>query len=200
MRKSVKNILFTFSLVLVILTLMAGCNFPTARDNHSINPQFQSNSNGQQTSVTFKVTISEALPVGDSIFVSILDEVTGLAFNPHEYIMQAENSLTYTVTLPFKIGTVIKYRYSREGAGNVNEHLYNDRPVRYRLYHVEGPGTLKDVITRWTDTEYLGPRGRIMGHVYDFSTGKPIPNILVTASGEQALSLADGSCLLEGLP
>ena len=114
--------------------------------------------------------------------------------------MQADNALNYSVTLPFTIGKVIKYRYSREGSITVNEHLYNDRPVRYRLYHVEGPATVNDVVSQWTDTQYQGPRGRIMGEAVDFSTGEPIPNLLVTAGGEHTFTLADGTFLLEGLP
>jgi hypothetical protein len=78
--------------------------------------------------------------------------------------MSADDELTYSVTLPFTIGSVIKYRYTREGTSQVNEHMYNGSPVRYRLYHVEGPGIVDDVVSRWTDTEYLGLRGRIMAH------------------------------------
>lgn len=200
MRKSFPNILAKTSLVLIILTLMVGCNFPTATDQSSTNLQFIPSSELQQTLITFRVNVPQPLPAGDSIFISILDEVTGLAFNPRKYIMNAEDSLNYMITLPFNLGSVIKYRYSREGVAIVNEHLYNDRPVRYRLYHIAGPGIVDDVVSRWTDTEYLGLTGRIMGQVLDFSTGKPIPNILVTAGGEQAFTLADGSFLLEGLP
>jgi hypothetical protein len=185
---------------MIIPTLMVGCNFPTTTDHNSTISQFTPTVNELQTTITFSVTVSQPLPAGDSIFISILDEVTGLAFNPHKFIMQAEDSLTYMVTLPFNIGTVIKYHYTREGTVIMNEYSYDDRPVRYRMYHVEGPGTQKDVVTRWEDTEYLGLRGRIIGQISDFSTGKPIPNILVTGGGEQAFTLADGSFLLEDLP
>jgi len=180
------------------LILAAGCNLPTATQQSK--DQGNETPNLQETTVTFKVKIDQPIPAGDSIYISILDEVTGLAFNPNKYVMQAESAQTYQVSLPLQIGSVIKYRYSREGASIVNEHLYNDRPVRYRLYHVEGPRNVEDVISRWTDTEYLGHSGRIMGQITDSSTGGPIPNILVTAAGEQALSLADGTFLLEGLP
>jgi hypothetical protein len=150
--------------------------------------------------VTFRLTIPEAIPSGDSIYITLLDEVTGLSFNPHKYILTAEDSLHYTASLPLYLGKLIKYRYSREGASIVSEHLYNDRPVRYRLYHVEGPGNVDDVLSRWTDSAYIGSKGRIMGEVLDFTTANPIPNLLVSAGGEQALTLADGTFLLEGLP
>jgi hypothetical protein len=187
-------------LALLFLTLLVGCNFPPPTALPSNNTIVTQTPEYQQTLVNFSVNLSEPLPAGDSIYLTLLDEVTGLAFNPHKYIMQADDALNYSVTLPFTIGKVIKYRYAREGTISVNEHLYNDRPVRYRLYHVEAPATVKDVICEWTDTEYLGPRGRIMGEAVDFATGKPVANLLVTAGGEQALTLADGTFLLDGLP
>ncbi|MFZ2098618.1 MAG: hypothetical protein WAV05_18455 [Anaerolineales bacterium] len=200
MRRTKYSLLFRFSLVLIIISLLAGCNLPTYPAQSSTNPQITPISDIQQTMVTFRLTIPEPIPSGDSIYITLLDEVTGLSFNPHKYILNAEDSLHYSVSLPLYLGKVIKYRYSREGSTMVNEHLYNDRPVRYRLYHVEGPANVQDVLSCWTDSAYLGPKGRIMGQVLDFSTGKPIPNLLVAAGGEQALTLADGTFLLEGLP
>jgi hypothetical protein len=200
MPESLRKYFRVSSIAIIFLSLLVGCNFPPSNALPSAIPQVTQVPEFQQTMINFSVNLAQPLPAGDSIFLTLLDEVTGLAFNPHKYIMQADNALNYKVTLPFTIGKVIKYRYSREGATSVDEHLYNDRPVRYRLYHVEGPATVRDVISQWTDTEYLGPRGRIMGEALDFSTGKPIPNLLVTAGGEQAFTLADGTFLLDGLP
>ena len=36
--------------------------------------------------------------------------------------------------------------------------------MRYRLLHVDGPGQVDDVVSRWTDTEFSGPAGRIIGN------------------------------------
>jgi hypothetical protein len=188
------------SLALLILVFVVGCNFSPEVAVSTSNPNPLPTAEFQQTMVTFTVSIAQPLPGGDSIYLNLLDEVTGLSFNVHKYIMQADQALRYSVTLPFTIGKVLKYRYSREGSTIVNEHLYNDRPVRYRLYDVEGPATVNDVISRWTDTAYQGPTGRIMGSVTDAVTGTPVSNLLVTAGGEQALTLADGTFLLEGLP
>ncbi len=187
-------------LALLILILLVGCNFPPQKASSSADATAAPVIELKQTKVTFGVSITQSIPAGDSIYLNLLDEVTGLSFNAHKYIMQADNALHYSVTLPFTIGKVIKYRYSREGSTIVNEHLYNDRPVRYRLYDVEGPATVQDMISRWTDTQYQGPTGRIMGEALDVTTGKPVPNLLVTAGGEQAFTLADGTFLLEGLP
>jgi hypothetical protein len=183
----------------VILTL-ASCDLPFQPGQTTTEPQYTPVTELQQTMLTFRLALPKSIPSGDAIYITLLDEVTGLAINPHKYIMQAENALHYSVSLPFYLSKVIKYRYSREGTASVDEHLYDDRPVRYRLYHVEGPGTVEDVLSGWTGEQYSGPTGRIMGNVYDHPTGKPIPNILVAAGGEQTLTLADGSFLLEGLP
>ncbi len=201
MPKFNRSSFFNTLLTLILVAVLAGCNLPsqpapapTGADTTPINEL-------QQSILTFRLTLPESIPAGDSIYLTLLDEVTGLAFNPHTYIMQASDALHYTVSLPFYQGKVIKYRYSRVGASTtVDEHLYDDRPVRYRLYNVEGTGTVDDVLSGWTDTPYTGPTGRIMGTVVDSATQKPIPNILVAAGGEQTFSLADGSFLLEGLP
>ena len=187
-------------LAFLFLILLVGCNLPTQKASSSNEATAAPVTELQQTMVTFGVSIAQPIPAGDSIYLNLLDEVTGLSFNAHKYIMQADNALHYSVTLPFTIGKVIKYRYSREGSAIVNEHLYNDRPVRYRMYDIEGPASVQDMISRWTDTQYEGPTGRIMGVVVDSSTGEPVPNLLVLAGGEQAFTLADGTFLLEGLP
>jgi hypothetical protein len=150
--------------------------------------------------VTFRVTLQEMLQPGDSLFLTELDEVTGLAINANQHLMEAEDTTTYSITLPFPVGSVVKYRYSRLGSFLSQEHQSDGRPVRYRLYHVTGPGETTDVITRWTDTNYTNPTGRIIGQVLDLETNDPIPDIIISAGGAQALTLSDGSYLLEGLP
>jgi hypothetical protein len=197
--QSMKN-LCNILVSILALILLFGCNFPGLQGAAPTQPQNPTKAESQLVEVKFTASLPQPLPAGDSIYLNVLDEVTGLSFNPHKYIMRADSPLSYTVSLPLDMGRVIKYRYSREGAAVVDEHLYNDRPVRYRLYDVDGPANVKDVISRWTDTEILGPTGRIMGKALDYATGQPIGNLLVTAGGEQAFTLADGSFLLEGLP
>jgi hypothetical protein len=189
-----------FLTLVFLVFFLVSCNFPSLSSISSEVAQNPPGTELPQSQVTFTVSIPQALPVGDSIYLTILDEVTGLSFNQHKYIMQAEDAFNYTITLPFTQGKVLKYRYTRQGSTTVDEHLYNDRPVRYRILNVEGSATVSDVISRWTDTEIQGPTGRIMGEVLDRSTSQPIPNLLVTAGGEQAFTMADGSFLLEGLP
>lgn len=153
--------------------------------------------------VTFRALVPEDTPIDDPVYINILDEVTGLYLNAvsHEMELDEELSAVYKVSLPFPIGTVVKYRYERQGDElRVAEHTSSGEPVRYRLLQVNGPDSVDDVISRWTDTEFTGPSGRIMGQASDNSTGQPIPNLLITAGGAQSYTHSDGTFLIEGLP
>ena len=154
-----------------------------------------------QSDISFRVEIPANTPAGQPLTLNILDEVSGLAFSTKSYPMQAEDNRHYTLTLAFPIGTAVKYRYSRQGpSAPIEEHISDGRQLRYRLYHVEGPGVVQDFISRWTDTPFSGATGRISGTALDAVTGYPIPNLLVVAGGAQTLTASDGSYLLEGLP
>ncbi len=114
---------------------------------------------------------------------------------------EGEIAPIYRVSLPFAIGSLIKYRYERQsGPIRVAEHLSDGSAVRYRLLHVGAQSSVEDVISRWTDTAYALSGGRIQGQAVDAATNQPIPNLLVSAGGAQTLTASDGSFMLEGLP
>lgn len=148
--------------------------------------------------ITFQVKVPEM--AGSSVVsLDILDEVTGLALNPTRYRMTAIDNQNFTIDLPFTLGSVIKYRYSRGQATPVAEYTATGQPVRYRLVAVNGPGTVSDIVSAWSDHPYSGPLGRIVGQVTDANTKTPLPNILVEAGGIQTLTTSDGSYYIEGL-
>jgi hypothetical protein len=154
-----------------------------------------------EAEVTFAVSIPPGTSPDDSVTINILDEVSGLALNSLTYPMDVGKDGSYNTTLNFPVGSVIKYRYSRHTPNaTLQEHTSDGRPVRYRLYYVQGPGVLEDVVSRWTDTNFKGQSGRITGQVLNAQTGQPVPGLLVTAGGAQSLTGSDGSYLLEGLP
>jgi hypothetical protein len=160
-----------------------------------------------KTQVNFQVSVPENTPPESQVYLTILDEVSGLALNPDQHTMNdAELSgegseKRFTLSLALPVGATVKYRYERQSAGaNVVEHNSDGRPVRYRVYHVEGPGSIQDVVSRWTDTGFISPTGRIKGVVKDAANGGSIPGLLVTAGGAQTFTAADGTFLLEGLP
>jgi hypothetical protein len=167
------------------------------------NPQSASSrrdSDAIQAMVTFRVVLPAPVNQGEGVFLTVLDEVTGLALNGQNFSLTAESARSFYAILPFPLGSVIKYRYTRQSQALVQEHTSDGRPVRYRLYHVTGPGIVEDTISRWTDTAFSASAGRISGVLTDHQTGKPLPNILICAGGEQTWTSADGSYSLEGLP
>jgi hypothetical protein len=188
-------------ILLVTLCMLSACTFsatPSPTQQSSTQPP--SLTTPQETIITFRLTLNQPLPPGESVALTLLDEVSGLAFNPFDYVMTAEDATHYSVLIPFEMGTVLKYRYTRHGISNVIEHLPNGEPVRYRLYHVEGPGMVQDTLSRWTDTQFVGKTGRITGKITEFTSGQPIPNLLIASGGAQVFTNADGSYLIEGLP
>ena len=154
-----------------------------------------------ESEITFRVEIPANSPPNETVYLNILDEVSGLALNMLTYPMDQDDSRHFILAMPLPLGSAVKYRYSRQApAAMVEEHVSDGRQMRYRLYHVEGPGMVQDVVTRWTDTQFEGATGRISGQALDALTGQPITNLLIVAGGAQALTASDGSYLLEGLP
>lgn len=152
------------------------------------------------TIVTFEVQVPQETPFDQPIYLTVLDEVTGLALNAKRYEMEAVEDFVYAVDLTLPVGSMIKYKYIRQGDYQIEEYTSGDRPVRYRMYYVGGPGLVQDVVSGWTDTPFEGPTGRIMGQVANAESGMPIPNILVLGGGAQTITASDGFFILEGLP
>lgn len=149
---------------------------------------------------TFTAVLPEPLAPGESLYMNVMDEVTGLALNATTYPMQAKDNLTYTATLPLPLNAVIKYRYIRQTSVPITEDTAINSPIRYRLYYVAGQGEVQDRIGSWSDKNYTRPLGGIQGRVLNTDTGTPIPNILVTAGGVQAITDSAGRFDLQGLP
>ncbi|MCJ7535421.1 MAG: hypothetical protein MUO57_07810, partial [Anaerolineales bacterium] len=102
--------------------------------------------------VTFRVEIPVNTPAGQPILLSILDEVTGLGLNISRKEMQKIDESTYSITLPFPVGANIKYRYARQDTFIAEEHTTHQQPVRYRIYRVDGPGVVQDIVATWSDS------------------------------------------------
>ena len=150
--------------------------------------------------VSFQVEIPADTPPGQPILLSLLDEVTGLGLNITRQEMQKVGDSTYSITLPFPVGANIKYRYARQDLFIAEEHTTDQRPVRYRIYRVDGPGVVEDIVASWSDLPHAGSTGRIMGRVVNSEDGSPIPNLLVIAGGAQTITSSTGDYLIEGLP
>lgn len=153
-----------------------------------------------QAMVTFRLNLPEPLQSGNSVFLVLLDETTGLPFNQQKVAMTLEDAQHLVAIVPLPVGRIIKYRYARQGAYLSQEFLTDGRPVRYRVLNVVGPAKVEDYLTRWVDTTYSGFTGRIVGQLLDQVSKQPAADMLVFAGGMQTTSAFDGTFQLEGLP
>ncbi|MEN8171561.1 MAG: carboxypeptidase regulatory-like domain-containing protein [Chloroflexota bacterium] len=186
--------------ILLLSMLLTGCDLPVSIPLFGDDPTSMEENTGQLALIVFNVEIPPNTPKDEPMLLSVLDEVTGLALNTKRYTMSVIDDSHYTVGVPAPVGSVIKYRYSRQGSILAEEHISDGRPVRYRLYRVSGPGEVNDVITRWNDTAYNGPTGRITGTVSDTASGAPLANVMIAAGGAQTLTTGNGEFFIEGLP
>ena len=196
---------FTSIFILLVLAIsLQACNFPGYAERFSAPTPTSAipatPAPFQEALVVFEVQVPEDSPPNEPVFLSVLDEVTGLALNNERHEMESDGDNRYSLSLPFRVGSVIKYRYARQGTYLTEEHTTDQSPVRYRLFLVDGPGTVQDVVSAWSDTFYEGPSGRIMGKVTDAENNLPVPGLLIAAGGAQTLSASDGTFILEGLP
>lgn len=149
--------------------------------------------------VKFTVRLPEALLPNETIALSVLDEVTGLALNPVDYQLNFVDAVTYSASLAIPDKSVIKYRYVRRGAARVNEDTNADEAIRYRLLQVSGPTQIIDTVSSWADKPVSTLAGNISGTVLNADTGAPIPDMLIAAGGAQVLTDSAGRFQIIGL-
>lgn len=143
--------------------------------------------------VTFTVRLPEPLLPGESLELNVVDEVTGLAYNPVPYTMTPLDTVTYTAQLDIPDQSIIRYRYVRKNGNTIiNEDTNRDQTIRYRLFYVSGPTQITDTVSSWADKVVNTLSGSISGTVVNADTGAPIPDILVTAGGVHFLTDSAG--------
>ena len=194
-------------ILLAIALLLSGCSFslldipglsvPTSTPSLPSGP---TPTPVQSAVVTFNAVLPSPLQTGETLLLSVVDEVTGLGFNAVNYSMQGIDTLHYMVSIPFALNSIVKYRYVRQGTIPFPEDDPFDKPVRYRMYDVTAPGTVEDVVASWSDSLFSSAAGRLTGKVLDASTNLPIVDILICAGGQQTLTDSSGSFVLDSLP
>ncbi|HSB01865.1 MAG TPA: hypothetical protein VLE49_14540 [Anaerolineales bacterium] len=181
------------------ISLLKWPTFPTASPSTPSFPTGPTATAFPRAEVTFTVRLPDPLQANEVLAISILDEVTGLALNAVDYQMTAVDTITYTAKLAIPDQALIKYRYVRIGASRVSEDTNLDESIRYRLLHVSGPAQVIDTLNSWADKPASTLSGNIFGTAVNSATGAPIPDILVTAGGVQALTDSAGRFQLNGL-
>ncbi len=192
----------SFLTAIFLILSIASCNLPVNLNTSSPTPTVSAPSATPlpQTETSFIVEIPQDLASGQSVYLDILDEVTGLALNPVRYKLLTIDSRHFGIKLPISIGSVLKYRYALGGTKPAVEYTATGKQVRYRLLDVAGPGvTEQDTVSAWSDLPYSGETGQITGQVLDSASHGPVPNLMVAAAGEQTFTGSDGSFELDGL-
>jgi hypothetical protein len=149
--------------------------------------------------VTFNLALPAPLLPGDGVYLAILDEVTGLPLNPTLFQMTASDATHYTLKMPIQLGSVVKYRYIRQGSALAQEDTALGNVVRYRTHYVLGPGGANDVLTSWSDQPFSGITGSIAGVVTDASSRQPLANIMIMAGGVTTFTDTLGQYVLQGV-
>lgn len=194
-----------FLVNLIIVVLLTQCTLPQNLSQMggkatapSVDLSSVSETVETKVEILFRVQVPDREQT-DKVYLDLLDEVTGLALNSKRFPMAPVADHIFEIEIAFKPGSLIKYRYARDGNPIAIEHNTFGEQVRYRMFHVFNPGEINDIVSGWNDTAYLGETGRIQGNVTDVSNN-PLPDILITAGGVTTISTSDGSFLIEGIP
>lgn len=174
----------------------------TACAGNAAQPTLTDYSLPAEVEIIFNVLVPANTPAGESVSLNLVDELTGLSFNTHQYAMQASGQNSYSVAISVPQGTLLNYRYSRQGAaGPVTEASALGEPIAYRAFLVDGPGHVAhDLVPAWADLPVETPTGQVNGVVTAAGSGEPLANLRVNASGIRAITDEAGSFRIAGLP
>lgn len=180
---------FIFTLFLVFPLLLNACSWVDIPQVAPLPPESQKPANTSKlVELEFIARLPSPVETGQSVALEVLDEVTGLAFNPTRMKMNAQSADTFSLKLTVNAGSVIKYRYVRDGNIPVYEYNSLGKQVRYRMVLASAPAVIHDTITAWSNLPYDGPYGRIIGRILDQETGEPVSPSLVTICGQETIS------------
>lgn len=152
-----------------------------------------------EAEIIFQTQIPVPLDQDVTLGVEILDEITGLAFNPTRFLLEKIDDLNYFVRITAPIGSILKYRYVKLTEIPSPEYSSGSSPIRYRLFHVTGPALQKDFVAGWIDSPFSGETGTLLGKIIT-PNGSAIPGIIVSIAGQTAETNEEGSFQIEKIP
>jgi hypothetical protein len=187
-----KRLLHLFSMVLVTVFFVNSCS--SGADAGGTKQKLD------QAETVFQARLFQPLSDGEDLNLEIVDEVTGIALNPTRYKMDSVGSAEYKVRLPLAVGSLVRYRYVRTSSQNIIEKNSKGEQVLYRLYKVNKPGQVNDLVAGWDGQPYPAETGEISGYVYDAKTEAPLGEILISVNGLQTYTSFDGFYKFENVP
>lgn len=150
--------------------------------------------------IAFKVALPEPLAAEESIYIEVLDEITGINLNPKRFKMNLDNELNYSFNFPVIRGSQIKYRYIKIGADtNIELNGYGER-VDYRVVLASENQENNDKIVSWEKPAELGSLSEISGYIFDSVTEAPLGEILIFFNGMRTVTSFDGYYQFKNVP
>lgn len=184
---------YTFLILFLSLVFISSCS-----NLSSLTSQLTTN-DFQLAEVLFKVTLPEDVTADAKVMLEIVDDVTGVYFNAARYEMVREDAAHYSLRIPLKISTEVKYRYVRVSSETDYERTAEGEPVRFRIARLDGPRIIEDIVAAWSENTLDRKVGRITGQVIDQVNNAPIPNLLISVGGKQVITASDGSFIVNQL-
>ena len=148
----------------------------------------------------FIVQIPSPLASDESLVLEVLDEVTGIALNPERFKLNSSDGFNFNVRLPLAIGSVLKYRYVRNGQNSIIERDTSGNQIQYRLHKVADASIVRDYVASWDANPYPGITGELSGYVFNKSNDAPLPEIMVVINGMRTFTSFDGFYKFERVP
>lgn len=149
-------------------------------------------------SVEFVVSVP-ADSTTSAIALEIVDPMTGIDYNSRQTMMERQEDGRYAAQLPLSLGSLIRYRYLSVEAPRAYEATASGKSIRYRVAHINSPMQIQDQIAAWEGASYSAETGRILGQVLEKGSGRPVPEMILTASGKMTFSDGEGQFRIEGL-
>lgn len=196
------KIIATLVLISLLTPILGACDaiLPTTQKPSPVIPENITDDSSLLVNLDFIVKLPAELEDNQTMSIDILDEVTGLALNPQRIALTCSSRSNCETRISVPLGTVVKYRYLREGDVPAYEYNSLNHQVRYRIAYAESPASINDSIIAWNNTPYQGPIGRIQGRVVDKVSGLPIAASLIAVAGMETLTGSDGSFLIDQVP
>jgi hypothetical protein len=194
-----RRLLMRVTSLAFVLSAVSGCTLPVVGSATGPTPIPTGGTTLPAAEVVFTVTPPAGTPEDAGLQLVVLDEVTGLPYAASSTAMTRQSDGRWQARLTPPVGSLLRYRYTRQSPSASEEFDGLGRLVRERVLHVTGPQAQDDVVAAWIDAPYLGQTGRVTGRVVDAATSAPIPEILITASGVTAYTDGEGAFRLDGL-
>lgn len=198
-----KNSRKTRSLPIILVTLFllfssSGCGLVIGIQENNFDTS--SSSTEIINNIEFIAELFVPLQEEETLAIDIVDEIKGIPNNITRYKMTRIDDLHFHVIISAMAGSNVSYRYSKIGASTQNEVTVIGKPVRYRLFHVGEVNQVLDSISGWTENDYSGFTGNLIGSIVDEVSGEPIPDVLICFAGYQEYTDPLGKFSISNIP